>query len=831
MVKQTKHLPDDDKSRATEHRLKAASQPVAGGEKEALRHAGIDILGDVPWGTHFCLFYHTKQDLIDILVPYFKEGLKNNEFCMWVTSEPLNAQDAKKSLKRVVRNIDSYIEKAQIEILDYSNWYIKTGAFEADSVLQGWVQKHDQAIKNGFDGLRLTGNTLWLEKKDWRKFIEYEAVVNSVIGKYKMLAVCTYSLDKCGASEILDVESNHQFAFIKRQGDWRIIQSSERKQAHEQLKAANQQLDASNQQLRATQEELRKLNHDLVERVKELNCLYGLSGLVERRDITLQEIFQALVELIPPAWQYPEIIGARITFENQQFKTNNFRKTAWIQSADIKVYGQKAGTIEVCYLKKRPVMDDGAFLKGERNLLNALAERLAHIIERTNAEQAFHKEHSYLEKLIDYSNVPIIVWDPNFRVTRFNHAFQRLTAYATDEIIGQKLSILFPKASRDASLRNIKRTLGGEYWELVEIPILSKNGEIWLLLWNSANIYAEDGTTLLATIAQGQDITERKQAEEALKATNQQLRASEQQLRAANQQLQANEQQLKAANQQLQANEQQLKAANQQLQASEQQLRASNQQLQANEQQLKAANQQLQASQQQLLAYQGQLKSLASQLTLTEEHERHRVATDLHATIGQSLVISKLQLDTLRASAPSGGDLAKTLNEVCNSLDETVQQTRTLVSDLSSPILYELGFETAVAEWLTEQIKQKHNIKTEFEDDQQPKPLDNDIRVLLFRNVREMLINVVKHAHAGKVKVSIGKVGSEIHVAVEDDGWGFDPKEITARGTKKGGFGLFSIRERLEQLGGHLEINSAPGQGCRVTMTAPLKEENIKNRG
>jgi len=188
-------------------------------------------------------------------------------------------------------------------------------------------------------------------------------------------------------------------------------------------------------------------------------------------------------------------------------------------------------------------------------------------------------------------------------------------------------------------------------------------------------------------------------------------------------------------------------------------------------------------------------------------------------------------LDTLHASLPSGGDLARTLEQVTNLLDEAVQQTRTLVFDLSSPVLYELGFETAVADWLDEQIKEKHGIKTEFEDDGQPKPIDNDIRVLLFRDVRELLINVVKHAHAAKVKVSIGKSGSQIEVSVEDDGWGFDPKEITATGTKKGGFGLFSIRERLEQLGGHIEIKSAPGCGCKITMMAPLKEENIKNGG
>jgi signal transduction histidine kinase len=148
---------------------------------------------------------------------------------------------------------------------------------------------------------------------------------------------------------------------------------------------------------------------------------------------------------------------------------------------------------------------------------------------------------------------------------------------------------------------------------------------------------------------------------------------------------------------------------------------------------------------------------------------------------------------------------------------------RSLTFDLSSPILYEFGFEEAVAEWLTEQVEKKYGIATEFEDDGLPKPLDDDIRVILFRNVRELLINVVKHARAKKIKVSIQKIGSRIRVCVEDDGVGFDSTKAESLITSKEAFGLFSIRERLEHLGGNLEIKSSPGCGCRITITSPLK--------
>jgi PAS domain S-box-containing protein len=221
-----------------------------------------------------------------------------------------------------------------------------------------------------------------------------------------------------------------------------------------------------------------------------------------------------------------------------------------------------------------------------------------------------------------------------------------------------------------------------------------------------------------------------------------------------------------------------------------------------------------------LLDYQEKLKSLASQMSVIEERERHRLATELHDQIGQSLVMSKMKLDSLRESM-SSGEYTDVLKEVCDCLGDVIRDTKTLTFDLSSPILYELGFETAVTEWLDEQIREKHGIQTEFRDDNQLKPLDDDIRALLFRNVRELLINIIKHAKAQKAKVSVSKVDEQICVIIEDDGVGFEPTKIGSNT----GFGIFSIRERLEQLDGHLEIESEPGRGSRFTMTAPLKVE------
>jgi len=209
---------------------------------EERRPSGIDIVSDVPWGTHLGQFYRTEEDLIDILVPYFKAGLGNNEFCMWVTSPPLEVKAATASLTATVEDLDDYLEKGQIEILDYHEWYTSTGRFESDRVLQGWVAKEKEALANGFDGLRLTGNTFWLEERDWRDFADFEATVDRVIGNYRMIAICSYSLDRCGALEIIEVVNNHRWALVRREGQWELLGSTKCKQAEEALRENEERL-------------------------------------------------------------------------------------------------------------------------------------------------------------------------------------------------------------------------------------------------------------------------------------------------------------------------------------------------------------------------------------------------------------------------------------------------------------------------------------------------------------------------------------------------------------------------------------------------------------
>jgi hypothetical protein len=187
--------------------------------EQKIRKTGIDVIGYMPWGMHICQFYRTKKDLVDILVPYFKAGLEGNEYCMWVVTEPLEVEDARSALKKKVKNLDDYVEKKQIEILERSQWYTKSGKFELDKVLLGWLDKEKEALGNGFEGLRVAGNVFQPERDKRKGLVEYEAMVDHIIGRYRMLAVCSYFFDNF-KKDVVDVANHHQFILIKRDGKW-----------------------------------------------------------------------------------------------------------------------------------------------------------------------------------------------------------------------------------------------------------------------------------------------------------------------------------------------------------------------------------------------------------------------------------------------------------------------------------------------------------------------------------------------------------------------------------------------------------------------------------
>jgi signal transduction histidine kinase len=237
---------------------------------EQLRSTGIGVVGDVPWGTHFFLFHETKEDLIDACIPYFRAGLESGELCMWVIGDPLTEEEVRYCLRDAIPHFDDYFESRCIEIVRGREWYMTGDDLDLEKVTKGWKQKIERALNGGHAGFRLSADTAWLDKRDWKPFCEYEKEVNDSISDTPMLALCTYPLPGSAAVEILDVTRTHQFALARRNKAWEVVETSELKQAKAEILRLNndlerrvaertKQLTAANEELRTAQAELARV--------------------------------------------------------------------------------------------------------------------------------------------------------------------------------------------------------------------------------------------------------------------------------------------------------------------------------------------------------------------------------------------------------------------------------------------------------------------------------------------------------------------------------------------------------------------------------------------
>jgi DNA-binding CsgD family transcriptional regulator len=209
----------------------------------ALRNSGIEPLGDVPWGTHICLFYETKQDLLDANVTYFKAGIEGGEFGLWAISDPISMGEAKAALRRGIPGFDRYLASGHFEIVAGYDWYLSGGKFELGKVIQCWHEKNQNALASGHKGLRISGNALWQRSGVWKDFCDYEHTLDKSVKGHQMLVLCTYALGASQACDILDVAQAHQGTIAKRNGDWEFLQVPTLEKMRNEIRLLNSDLD------------------------------------------------------------------------------------------------------------------------------------------------------------------------------------------------------------------------------------------------------------------------------------------------------------------------------------------------------------------------------------------------------------------------------------------------------------------------------------------------------------------------------------------------------------------------------------------------------------
>jgi signal transduction histidine kinase len=271
-----------------------------------LRRTGIDEIGDQPWGTHLCVFYESGVDLLDLLIPYFKAGLELHEFCLYVASEPVMAGAAERALRTAEPNFEQYLADGQMEIISHRNWYLSGGHFNPQLVRQSWTDRLDQALAQGYAGMRFAANTFWLERQDWKSFRDHEQWLDEVFSQLRVMALCAYALEKSSAADLLDVVQHHQFAIVKRNGAWEHLEGSELRRAQAEIRRLNldleHQVEERTAQLAATNQHLsdevtnrESAEEEIRHHAARMEALAGISQALAEVGLDVQAVFETFV--------------------------------------------------------------------------------------------------------------------------------------------------------------------------------------------------------------------------------------------------------------------------------------------------------------------------------------------------------------------------------------------------------------------------------------------------------------------------------------------------------------------------------------------------------
>jgi PAS domain S-box-containing protein/putative nucleotidyltransferase with HDIG domain len=197
-----------------------------GGMAKGTASAQVRGLMDIRQGTHLCQFYKTRKELLDVLVPFFKAGIESQEFCLWITSDPLGRIAARRAMKDAVPDFDALVARGQVKLLEHGDWYSRNGTFDAKKSARAFITEINQAMDSGYLGVRLATNLGWLEKKDWGRFTDFEEGADGFVSGRPMRVICSYPLEKCGAVEVLDIVRSHHSVIVKDAGEWRLVKTS-----------------------------------------------------------------------------------------------------------------------------------------------------------------------------------------------------------------------------------------------------------------------------------------------------------------------------------------------------------------------------------------------------------------------------------------------------------------------------------------------------------------------------------------------------------------------------------------------------------------------------
>jgi PAS domain S-box-containing protein len=731
-----------------------------------LRKTGIGVVGDMPWGTHLCHFYETKEDLLDILIPYFSAGLENNEFCMWVVSEPLSQEEARKAFRQAVREADRYLSaghieiaqhalfpasqqtspSTQIEIVPHAEWYLKGGAFVAERVIKGWNEKLAAALAEGYDGMRANGNEAWLTDENRKDFFHYERTLDEELAGQRMIVLCSYPLSGSSAGEIFDVAQTHQLAVLRRRGNWEVVETPE---------------------LREAKAEVNRLNKELEQRVVERTSELAATNEALQREIArrrqAEDGIRLIIDTIPVmAWSLtPDGI---VDFLNQRwldYAGLSFEQYVADPSGPVHPsdfpraleYGRAQMALGEGYDDEvRLRRADGEYrwflvrtapLRDESGKVIKWFGVSIDIEDRKRAEEALRQSQQLLQLVLATLPVGVSVTDRAGEIVLVNTASKRIWG---DIIVSGRQRWAHTKGFWHGSGKRIAPTAWASVRALSEgqtslkelIDIETYDGQQKTIENSVAPIRNADELIVGAVIV-NEDVTERVQAEEQLKATTEHLRA------------------------------------------------------------------------------------LSARMQSAREEESTRIARELHDQLGGALTSLRWDLEEFGDLVPQAADsgqlavLRQKIEAMMALTDTTLDTVRRLSSELRPMILDELGLVEAF-EWQALQFEHRTGTTVQFECSVEKIDLNGEQSTAVFRILQEALTNILRHAQATKVAIMVKQDDGEFFLTVEDNGKGITEKEQSDAHS----LGLLGMRERAHLIGAKIDITGMEGKGTLVSVRIPM---------
>lgn len=571
-------------------------------------------------------------------------------------------------------------------------------------------------------------------------------------------------------------------------------------------------------------EALRDRTHALGERVKELNCLYRISALVEQPGMSINEIFQGTLEIIPPAWQYPEITEARILIGDQEYKTENFDEDLpWLQAAEIKVHNEGCGRVEVCYLEEKDTSDEGPFLIEERDLINAIAGCLGRIVERFEAVDALQKAHQELEQRVLERTEELEQTNELLQI----EIIERKRAYEAEQNAHQVADTL-RAASQALTLTLDMNTVLTTLLDYLENLVPFDRANI-ALLGDEACLTVrvlrgyDNETRAREIIGHSYDIEDNPHIHDLLSSGESLLVPDLHQDEFWKPYLDLDQAESWLGIP-LVAEEKVIGLCG--LDHNEGGA-FTREHLNLAETLVGQATVAIQNAWlfEQVRAGRERLQSLSRRLVEIQESERRYISRELHDEAGQALTSLKLGLHLLERDANQPEAIIAGVVELKTMADEILEDLHRLAMDLRPASLDYLGLVAALRQYV-EAISDKHGLTVQFETLGFNERLPLDIETALYRIVQEAMTNVIRHSGATRADVILEKRHDKLIIIVEDNGVGFDPSTLV-NGKR---LGIVGMQERAEMLGGDFTVERSARSGTTVLVEVPYGESGSNRR-